>query len=359
VTPRTPRRALHPSTPPWIARAVLFTLAAYWLSRGVVTAARALEGLLVVVVISFVVASAFEIPVAWLAQKMRRGIAAGLVIGLTSVVVVGLLLGVGVLVAHQISSLFTHLPSTLAQAVVLVNNHLHTHLSAAQVRTDFSKLNLSHSRLTHVALSSLAEVASLLAGLLFTFYFVAEGPKLRANLCSLLPPEHQPEMTRAFDIAVEKAGGYFLSRFILSALRFGFAIALLLPCHVPEPFALAVWYALLSEFIPVVGTTLATALPVAVALTVSPGTALVVLVTLLLITAVRNYFLAPKLTRHTVQLHPALAFASVIAAAILFGPLAGLLAVPVLATITAFSSSYIHRHELAELPSTSASTKSP
>jgi predicted PurR-regulated permease PerM len=339
------RRPLHPATPPWLARAILFTIAAYWLSRGLVSAARSLEGILVVVVISFVVASALEMPVAWMSLHLhiRRGVAAGIVLGASALFLLALILGVGVLVTHQITHLFSNLPATLAQATSFVNAHFHTHLSPASVQVDFSKLGLAHTHLTSAATTSLTELASLLAGILFTFYFVAEGPQMRNYLCSLLPPRHQPEMVRALELATEKAGGYFFSRFLLSVIRFCAALIVLLISHTPEPFALALWYALLAEFIPVVGTVLATALPVAVAVTVSTSDAVAVLIVLLVVTGIRNYLLAPKLTRHTVQLHPAFAFASVIAAVVLFGPLAGLLAVPVLA-------SYIHRHEVGSIP---------
>ena len=340
------KRPLHPATPPWLARAIVFTICAYWLSRGIVTAARALETLLVVVVLSFVFAAAFEVPVTWLAKRMRRGVAAALVLGLVAVSVLAFVAGTGVLVSSQVTTLLGHLPATFARAAVLLNHHLHTHLSAKHLKADISKIGLTHIHWTHVALSSVTEIGSLLMALLFTFYFVAEGPSMRSRLVSLVPADHQPEMLRALELSVEKAGSFFFSRFVLAAVRFAVALPLLLLCHTPEPFVLALWYALIAEFIPVVGALIATALPVIVALSVTVSSALVILITLTALTLLRDYALAPKLTRHTVKLHPILAFAGVIAAAILFGPLAALFAVPVLATITAFFSGYMHRFDV-------------
>jgi predicted PurR-regulated permease PerM len=275
-----------------------------------------------------------------------RGVATAIVLGGVGVLAAGLLIMVGLLAASQISSLLTHLPKTLASSVTFINNHFHTHLKFTNLQHSLSKINFAHSHLTSLATTSFTQVASLLTGVLFTFYFVAEGPALRDHICSLLPPKSQPEMHRAFDIATQKSGSYFLSRLILSCVRFALALAVLLPAHTPEPFALALWYAVIAEFIPVIGTLIAMLLPVAVALSVSQPSALLVLGVLLAITALRNYVLAPKLSRHTVRLHPALAFAAVISAVVLFGPLAGLFAVPVLATITAFFSTYIHRHDI-------------
>lgn len=344
--PHPVRRRLHPDTPPWLVRFTVFALLAYWLSRGLVTAAVALEPLLVVLVMSFVVASAFEVPVAWLSRRMPRGFAAALSIGAAAALGFGLIIAAGVSVAHQVSSLVKHFPRTLDTTLRFVNRHLHTHLTSVKVRADLSHLNLLHSHLTASALTSLTQLASLLMGVLFTFYFVAEGPQIRENLCSLLPPAHQPEMLRVLTLTVQKSGAYFFSRLVLSLVRFIAALAVLVATHTGAPIILAAWYALLSEFIPVIGTTLATALPVLVAAAVSVPGAVVVLGCLLVVTAVRNYVLAPKLTRHTVRLHPAVSFGAVVAAAVLFGPLAALMAVPVLAVLTSFFSVYLHRHDV-------------
>jgi hypothetical protein len=48
------------------------------------------------------------------------------------------------------------------------------------------------------------------------------------------------------------------------------------------------------------------------------------------------------------QLHPAVAFGSVIVGVTLIGPVGALLALPVTATVQAFVSSYVQRHELVE-----------
>jgi predicted PurR-regulated permease PerM len=351
----SPRRPLHPATPPWIARAVIFTLAAYWISRGVVTAARALETLLVVLAISFIAAAAFEVPVKWLTKYMRRGFATALLLGVTFLTILVLLAGAGVIISSQITSLSKHLPATFAKATILLNKHFHTHFSAKHLRHDVASW-VSHVHLTHVASSSLGLLGSLLMSVLFIYYFVAEGPAMRDHLVSLVSAPHQSEVRRALELSIEKTGRFFFSRVVLSIIRFVLALAVLLLCHCPEPFALALFYALISEFIPIVGALVATALPAIVALSSSITDAIIVLVTLTVITLVRDYVLAPKLTRLTVKLHPILAFASVIAAVILFGPLAGLFAVPVLATITAFFSGYVHRHDL-ETPDTPTSSE--
>ena len=53
---------------------------------------------------------------------------------------------------------------------------------------------------------------------LFTFYLVADGPRLRRVVCSVLPHARQRQVVEAWDIAIEKTGGYLASRAILAAL---------------------------------------------------------------------------------------------------------------------------------------------
>jgi len=58
--------------------------------------------------------------------------------------------------------------------------------------------------------------------------------------------------------------------------------------------------------------------------------------------------LTPPLSARTMQLHPAVAFGSVIVGVTLLGPVGALLALPITATVQAVVSSYVQRHELIE-----------
>ena len=116
----------------------------------------------------------------------------------------------------------------------------------------------------------------------------------------------------------------------------------------PLGLTLGLFVGLVSQFIPTVGTYIAGALPVIVALTESPGQAIAVLVFVVLYQQFENYLLAPPLSARTMQLHPAVAFAGVIVGATLIGPAGAFLALPIIATVQAFASSYVQRHALVE-----------
>ena len=83
--------------------------------------------------------------------------------------------------------------------------------------------------------------------------------------------------------------------------------------------ALAVFVGIVSQFIPVVGTYLAAALPALIALVSSPADAVWVLAFATAYQQVENYLLAPRITARTMALHPAVAFGTVIAGAGIIG----------------------------------------
>ena len=103
---------------------------------------------------------------------------------------------------------------------------------------------------------------------------------------------------------------------------------------------------LLSQFVPVVGTYLGGALPLLIALLESPGRAIAVLVYVIAYQQIENYLLAPQITEKTMALHPAVSFGAAIAGATLLGVPGALMALPTAATVQAFVSSYLERHDV-------------
>ena len=157
-------------------------------------------------------------------------------------------------------------------------------------------------------------------------------------------------MTEIWDLAMNKTGSYMYSRTILAALS-GFvhwvAFALL---DVPSPIALALWVGVVSQFIPAIGAYIAGVLPVLVALLHSPRTGLFALIVIVAYQQLENYFFSPRITAHTMEIHVALAFGSVIAGTALLGIVGAFLALPVAATAQAFISSLARRAEPDEPP---------
>jgi predicted PurR-regulated permease PerM len=104
----------------------------------------------------------------------------------------------------------------------------------------------------------------------------------------------------------------------------------------------------LSQFVPVIGTYIGLVLPALAALAVRPITALWVVVALVAYQQLENYLIAPRITSHTMEIHPAVTIAALIAGVALLGGMGAILALPVTATVQALISTAIHRQPLIE-----------
>ncbi|MFK0015608.1 AI-2E family transporter [Streptomyces sp. NPDC091027] len=340
--------------PRWLPRAVVLVLALVACFQLGSWAFHQLIGLLVNILIAFFLALAIEPAVARMAAGgMRRGLATFLMFFGVVVVTAGFVALLGSLLAGQIVAMVEGFPGYLDSVIRSINSTFRTDLSRLEIQESVLRSDWLRKYVQNSASGVLDVSATVLGGLfklltigLFSFYFAADGPRLRRALCSVLPPSKQSEVLRAWEIAVAKTGGYLYSR-TLMALVSGVAHYILLAVlGVPYAPALAVWVGLVSQFIPTIGTYLAGALPVLIAFTVNPWYALYVLGFVVLYQQFENYVLQPKLTSKTVDIHPAVAFGSVVAGTALLGAVGALIAIPAVATLQAFLGAYVRRYEL-------------
>jgi predicted PurR-regulated permease PerM len=191
-------------------------------------------------------------------------------------------------------------------------------------------------------------VFQLVTVAVFAYYLLADGPRWRRSILTVLPPDRQREALNIWDVSVQKTGGYFYSRLILAVAVGAFTWAVLTALGVPSAGAQAVWMGGLSQFVPVIGTYVGMVLPALTALAVSPLTALWVVVALVAYQQLENYLIAPKITARTMAIHPAVTIGSLIAGGSLLGAMGVVLSLPVAATIQALISTTVHRHRLIE-----------
>ena len=187
---------------------------------------------------------------------------------------------------------------------------------------------------------------------LFTFYLTADGPRLRRTICSTLKPERQRRVLGVWDLAIQKTGGYILSRTILATISSLVTWVAFIIIGVPFPLAMAVWVGVLSQFVPVVGVYIAGSLPVLLTLIESPPKALWALVFMAAYQQFENYLLAPHVDSRTLKIHPAVSFGSVLAGASILGPVGALLALPAAATAQGIISATGERYAIEEGPLT-------
>lgn len=347
--------------PGWVPRAMLFFFlgvaglaTVYWLFLR-------LRGLLLILLISLLLAFALEPPVNFLARRgWRRGSATGLVFVGLAVVIAGFVAAMSVVVVDQVSTFADEADRYGKQIEDFAKDTFGADIDVDKTIDD---LTADDGPLREFAANNAADIAAAVLGgvfqaftvALFTFYLVADAPRLRRTVCSLLRPARQHEVLRAWELAVDRTGGYIYSRSLLAALSALATWLALVIIGVPYAVPLALWVGIVSQFVPVVGTYIAGALPVLIAALQDPIDVIWTLAFIVAYQQVENYLLAPRITAHTMELHPAVAFGTVIAGAAILGPVGAVLALPVAAAGQGFFSTYIQRHTIVD----SALTKEP
>ena len=341
--------------PKWFWRAVVavsVSVAGFLLIKGAI---GKLRDLIVMVGIALFLSFAVEPAVNFLVDRgWRRGratlfsfVVIFVVGGVFFTVMIGLVIG-------QMSDLAGKAPGYVKQVATWLNDQFGTEITTTKLN---KAINDYQRDLASVATNVGGRVLSLTTSLvgitfqaftiaLFSYYMIAEGPKLRRSVCSVLPAERQQLVLRIWELAIEKTGGWIYSRLVLAFISSACSWVVFAVMGVPSPLALALWVGLVSQFIPVIGTYLAGALPVFVALLNDPWDAVVVLIWIIVYQQIENYLLSPKITATTMNLHPAVAFGSAIAGGMLLGPMGAIIALPIAAVITAIVSTYLERHEV-------------
>lgn len=359
AAPPTPPPGSGPvRMPAWLPRAMVLALALYGCFQLGSWAFGQLIGLLTNILIAFFLALAIEPAVSRMATRgMRRGLATFLVSLGVLIFGVGFVVLLGSMLAGQIVDMVEDFPQYLDSVINWVNETFHTSLSRVEVQDSLLHSDWLQKYVQNSATGVLDVSTTVLGGLfrlltifLFSFYFAADGPRLRRGLCSVLPPARQAEVLRAWEIAVDKTGGYIYSRGLMALISGVAHYILLVILGVPYAPALAVWVGLVSQFIPTIGTYLAGALPMLIAFTVNPWYALWVLGFVVVYQQFENYVLQPKVTSKTVDIHPAVAFGSVVAGTALMGVVGALIAIPAVATLQAFLGAYVKRYAVTDDP---------
>ncbi|MGW0940937.1 AI-2E family transporter [Streptomyces sp. NPDC002623] len=344
--------------PRWLPRAMVLALALLGVFQLGIWAFHQLIGLLLNILIAFFLALAIEPAVSRMAARgMRRGFATFLVFFGLLIAIAGFFTLLGSMLAGQIIKMIEGFPAYLDSVINWVNSTFHTELRRVDVQegllhSEWLKKYAQNSAagVLDVSTQVLGGLFQLLTIALFSFYFAADGPRLRRGLCSVLPPARQAEVLRAWEIAVDKTGGYLYSRGLMALISGVAHYILLQALGIPYAPVLAVWVGVVSQFIPTIGTYLAGALPMLIAFTVSPLYALWVLIFVVVYQQFENYMLQPKLTSKTVDIHPAVAFGSVIAGTALLGAVGALISIPAVATLQAFLGAYVKRYDVTDDP---------
>jgi predicted PurR-regulated permease PerM len=190
-------------------------------------------------------------------------------------------------------------------------------------------------------------VFNTLTVLVFTVYFMADMPRIRAGVVRLFPVDRRPRARQVVDLVVDKVGGYMIGNIIISLIAgvaSFIAFSLLgVPFAVPLAFIVA-----LCDLIPMIGATLGAIIGVTVAL-FSTDLWHTVLVAAFFIgyQQLENYLIAPRVLKTTVELGAAAVLIAGLIGATVLGLVGALMAIPVAAAFNVLLNERLLAHETA------------
>ncbi len=345
--------------PKWVPRAILLFWAGFIATLVVRELFHQLTDFLILLLISLFFALAIEPAVNRLAARgWSRGSATSLMLLSVFVAVISFGAAIGTLVATQAQDLFDNREQYVTDTVDFLNDTFGTSIDSQNWIESISDPNGSvqnffenqQDRVVDVSLGALSGLLQVFSIILFAFYLIADGPRLRRTICSRLSADKQKTVLAVWNLAVQKTGGYIYSRALLAVVSAFFHWIVFQSIGTPAPVALAVWVGLISQFLPVVGTYLAGVLPVLLVFLDSPIKALIVIVFIAVYQQLENFLLAPKITAQTLELHAAVAFGAAIAGGAILGPIGAVLALPFAAMVQGIVGNWGRRFEIIDDP---------
>ena len=354
--------------PRWVPRAVVI----FWMGFIGTLVLRftfhRLNNFLILMLVSLFIALALEPAVNKLVAigRGRKASTAMLLLGLVFVVVtfVG---AVGTIVGQQLADVLSNSEQYVNDTVKILNDTFGSQIDAASVNENISDpkgpvqrfIDSQQDKAFDLSVQALGALFQMFTVLLFSYYLVADGPRLRRSICSRLRPDQQRQVLNAWELAITKTGGYLYSRALLAVISSFFHWIAFQAIGIPAPIAMALWVGFVSQFLPVIGTYIAGVLPLVLTFVDSPVKAMIVIGFIAVYQQVENYFFAPKVTARTLELHPALAFGGALVGGAVLGPVGAFLALPAVAMGQALASSWGTRHDVIDDPLTFLQASKP
>ncbi len=180
---------------------------------------------------------------------------------------------------------------------------------------------------TTVTVSTIGTVTAELSILVLAFFFLHDGAGLVEGSVRLFPEARRPTASRVLEHSSDAIAGYIRGNLAISAIAGLSALAGMLVLGVPYALPLAVLLAVI-DLIPMVGVTLGAIPVVLAALSVSPVTAVIMLVYIVVYQQIESNVLNPLIYGRSDQLPALTVFLAFLVGSLLWGILGALIAIP-------------------------------
>ena len=273
----------------------------------------------------------------WLGGKgMRRWVSLWVVIGgLLTVLGVGMALLVPALI-EQATGFSHHLPQLREDALnqLPVNSGVRHNIENLLDSPSWSEASTWLGRFMSAGGIALDGLADATLVLVIALYLLIDGSKTYEWLLAFFSPLHRSKLRHTAQEISKVIFGYVSGQVITSVLVMIFAYLVLSLLHVPGALTLSLLAGIL-DILPIVGFILSTAPAFLLALSVSPRTAVMVLILFLVFHAFENYFIVPKVYGKNLRLSTLTVLLGLLAGTLLAGIPGALAALPVIASYAA------------------------
>ena len=167
---------------------------------------------------------------------------------------------------------------------------------------------------------------------ILTIYFIATLDSSKAAIYTLVSASHRDRVVGYAERIMQNVGRYLSGMVILAFFNAVFSLLVLTVAQVPYALVIAV-AAFFITLIPLIGTVLTTIVMTGLALFVSPLSAIIVLVSMLVYMQVEAYILTPRVMSKAVQVPGSIVLIAALAGGTLAGLPGALVAIPIAAGI--------------------------
>ncbi|WP_295694627.1 AI-2E family transporter [Lapillicoccus sp.] len=275
----------------------------------------------------------------WLTKHMPRGLAAGVTLLGTILVIAGLL----TLAGTQISGGMGDMAAQAASGITQIRDWLRTTFNITDSQFDGYVDQLTTALQSSTDLRSYAAkagvtathvVAGLFISLFGLFFFLYDGPGIWGWIVQLFPRRARSRVESSGHVAWRQLTAYTHATVLVAATdAVGITVGALI-LRVPFALAIGVLVFVLS-FIPIVGALLSGSVAVLLALVAhGPVNALIMLGVVVVVQQVESHVLQPFVLGRSVRIHPLAVILSIAAGAVLAGIVGTLIAVPTAAVVS-------------------------
>ena len=289
--------------------------------------------------VAIVLAALAEPVVYRLSKKFGRKISALIAVFVILFVIFGIIFSLVPIMVQEIYFLSTQLPTYLDNILEYINSEgFSISNQSLDLETQFGTFIKSYGEtvgetVVFAGQGVLSALGHFFIIFFFSFYLISEGEHWRESLKNSISSRYSNLIDQVWTIGVSKAGGFIVARVILGILASVVFTVSFLIIGLPSTVALGIAAGVLSQLIPVIGTFLGGIVPVLASVSLGANYVLYTLLVLSIYQLLENYFISPKITQSTMEIHPAVAVFSTIFGAYTVGAVGAILALPVAATI--------------------------